>query len=488
MKKIIAFLFIACAFITTLKAQILKTEADTLSLLEEIAFPQASANMIFGFNANMLDLNHLPSKKADVNSLETLLQKHEKDNKNLTLLIDIYFAYKAKNEAATGFPYLQKAYGIAMELYEMNPSNLELVEQLTTMLIEVNRLPDLPALWKDYTDRNPQVAKGWAKLAVYQAQLLDTLGVKTSIDKAFELDADEPELYVAALTELVYGLILKIQREPSASVEADLSFFRKALSRKPDAEMVKMGYHTAKLIELFYTVILNNTESFSNNKSFVFSLDEKQKVTFAELEKAFKAILNNNKINNKYIALKSLLVLEVLKGTPEMATAYLEESKKYFDADAELYKFLCFGYLPKRNFKEAIPLLKKATELSPNYDDLFALARLYYENHETEKSKEVLQNMLAMVPGKPDIVMGIISNLLKERKFEDACATLFRLESMYKEDMDLESSDAYYLYYKAVCTIIYSKNKEETRKALQVVIDNKLLWSSKSENLLKKFF
>jgi tetratricopeptide (TPR) repeat protein len=144
--------------------------------------------------------------------------------------------------------------------------------------------------------------------------------------------------------------------------------------------------------------------------------------------------------------------------------------------------------LPKRNFKEAIPLLKKATELSPNYDDLFALARLYYENHETEKSKEVLQNMLAVVPGKPDIVMGIISNLLKERKFEDACATLFRLESMYKEDMDLENSNDYYLYYKAVCTIIYSKNKEETRKALQVVIDNKLLWSSKSENLLKKFF
>jgi tetratricopeptide (TPR) repeat protein len=488
MKKLFAFSFIACAFILTVKAQVIKTEADTLSLLEEISFPQASANMVFGFTAKMLDLNHLPPKKTDFNTLEVLLQKQEKDNKNVALLIDIYFAYKAKNEAATGFPYLQKAYGIAMELYEMNPSNLELVEQLGTMLVEVNRLPDLPALWKDYTDRNPQVAKGWAKLAIYQAQMLDTVGVKISIDKAFELDSDEPELYVAALTELVYGLILKMQRESSTIVEADLSFFKKALSRKPDAEMVKMGYHTAKLIELFYTVILNNSEGFSNSKSFVFSMNEKQKITFAELEKAFKAILSNNKISNKYIALKSLLLLEVLNGTPDMATAYLEESKKYFDSDAEIYKLLSFGYLPKRNFKEAIPLLKKATDLSPNYDDIFALARLYYENNETEKSKELLQNMLAAFPGKPDIAMGIISNLLKERKFEDACATLFRLESIYKEDIDLEKNNEYYLYYKAVCTVLYSKKTEEAKMALQLVIDKNLSWADKAKNLLKKFF
>jgi len=469
------------------KAQLLKTESDTLALLEEIPFPRASANMVFGFSAKMLDLNHLPQKSTASLSLEGMLKKLEKDKKNIGLLLDVYFAYKAKNEAATALPYLQKAYGIAMELYELNPSNLELVEQLSTMMIEVNRIGDVPNLWKDYTERNPMVAKGWAKLGVFQAQMLDLAGCQYSIEKAFDLDPNEPELYVAALGQVLFGIFVSMQQNPDSSPKADLSFFKRALSQKPESEMVKMGYRTAELVEVFYAVMLSNVEGLSQNKPFELSLTDNQKTVIAELEKAYKLALNDKKIINKYIVLKSLLVLEVLKGSPEMGQAYLEESKKYIDADSLIYKFLSFGYLPKRRFADAIPLLKKATELSPSYDDLFALAKLYFENGEYQKSNEVLEKMLATYPEKTDIAMGIISNLLKERKFEDACATLFRLGELYK-DSDLENKDGYFIFFKAVCTLAYSKKSEETRNALQTVIDKDLEWAEEAAALLKKFF
>jgi tetratricopeptide (TPR) repeat protein len=469
------------------KAQLLKTESDTLALIEEIPFPKASANIVFGFNAKMLDLYHLPRNTSATVSLENMLKKLEKDKKNVGLLLDIYFAYKAKNESDKALPYLQKAYGIAMELYELNPSNLELVEQLSTMMIEVNRMGDVPNLWKDYTVRNPQVAKGWAKLAVFQAQVLDTIGLQLSIARAFELDADEPELYVAAISQVLVGIIVNMQQNPNSSPKADLSFFKRALSQKPESEMVKMGYYSAQLIELFYAVILNNIEELSGNKAFDLKLTENQKITIAELEKAYKQLLNDKKIVNKYIVLKSLLVLEVLKGSPEMGQAYLEESKKYIDSDALIYKFLSFGYLPKRKFADAIPLLKKATELSPSYDDLFALAKLYFENSEFQKSNEILEKMLATYPERTDVAMGIISNLMRQRKFEDACSLLFRLETMYKEDLDLEKNDPYFLYYKAVCTLVYSKKTDEARNALQIVIDKNLEWSGYAKSLLKKF-
>jgi tetratricopeptide (TPR) repeat protein len=170
-----------------------------------------------------------------------------------------------------------------------------------------------------------------------------------------------------------------------------------------------------------------------------------------------------------------------------LAKAYFEESKKYLDANAQHLKFLSFGYLPQRRFNEAIPLLKKATELSFNYEDLFALARFYFENNEYEKSKEVLNNMLASFPDKTDIAMGIISNLLKERKFEDACATLFRLGELYK-DSDLENKDGYFIFFKAVCTLIYTKKPEEAKLALQAIVDKDSDWAEEAAALLKKFF
>jgi tetratricopeptide (TPR) repeat protein len=348
-------------------------------------------------------------------------------------------------------------------------------------------MPDVPALWKDYTERNPMVAKGWAKLGVFQAQMLDVAACQYSIEKAFDLDSEEPELYVAALGQVVGSIILKMQSAQNGTVEADFSFFRKALSRKPDSEMVKTSYNTAKLIECFYTVLINNVDSFSYNKSFNLALFDKQKTVLAELEKAFKSQLKHKKIVNKYIILKNLMVIEVLKSNPDLAKAYFEETKKYLDADAELHKFLSFGYLPQRRFNEAIPLLKKATELSFNYEDLFALARFYFENNEYEKSKEVLNNMLASFPDKTDIAMGIISNLLKERKFEDACATLFRLGELYK-DSDLENKDGYFIFFKAVCTLIYTKKPEEAKLALQAIVDKDSDWAEEAAALLKKFF
>jgi len=470
----------------SLQAQILKSNADTLALLEEIPFPQASANMVFAFSSAMFDLYHLPEKKS-VKTLAELLKKHEKDKKNLDLLIDIYFAYKYKNEFNNGLPYLQKAYGIAMELYELNPSNLELVEQLNVMLVEVNRAPDVSELWKDFTQRNPMIAKGWTKFAFYQAQMLDIEACQQSIDKAFELDSEDPELYVAALSQVVGSIILKMQREENTKVEGDFSFFKKAISRKPDSEIVKTAYNSAKLIEYFYAVLINNIDSFTYDVPFKLALNDTQKTGLAELEKAFKSQLKLKKIVNKYIILQNLMVIEVLKTNPDLAKAYFEESKKYLDANAQHLKFLSFGYLPQRRFNEAIPFLKKATELSYNYEDLFALARFYFENNEQEKSLEVLNNMLASFPDKTDIAMGIISNLLKERKFEDACATLFRLGDLYK-DCDLEKNDGYFIFFKAICTLIYTKKPEEAKLALQAIVDNDSYWAEEAGILLKKFF
>lgn len=488
MKKVF-FLFFLSINASGVFSQILLTAADTQALLVEIPFPQASATMILSFSSKMLDIKKMPEKEKSATALESLLKKYEEEKKDVQLLMDIYYAYDRKQDPQSGMPYLQRAYGLAMELYELNPSNLELLDKITAMMIAVKRQPDIIGLWKDYTERNPTVAKGWASLAIYQAQVFDTLGCKLSLHKAFELNPEESEIYVAALIDVGYKLLMKLQAESDIStIKADLSFYEMALASNSNSEFVKTAYNTAKLIEIFYTVLLSNIDQFSGDKSFKLELTDIQKIEWAELEKEFKRQLKDDKIINKYMMLKGLLVLEVLRSEPDLGKVYLEEAVKIIDTDADLYKILSFGYMPLRKYQNAIPPLKKATEILSNYDDMFALAKLYFENHETDKSMEVLELLLQTYPEKTDIVMGIISCMLKDAKFKDACATLFRLQNIYEADIDIENTDPYFLFYKAVCILVFTENKGEAKKALQAVIDKELPWSFEAALLLKKFF
>jgi tetratricopeptide (TPR) repeat protein len=234
--------------------------------------------------------------------------------------------------------------------------------------------------------------------------------------------------------------------------------------------------------------MLSNVDRFGEDKSFKMTMDERQKTEWTELEKSFKEQLQNPKIVNKFMMLKSLLVLEVLRGEPDMGLAYLEESKKYIKNDVDLYKMLSFGYIPLRKYQKAIPHLKKATELRPNFDDIFALARLQFENHEYEASLATLESLLQSFPDKLDIVFGIVSIQMREGKFKDACSSLFRLQDLYKDEIDMENKDPYFPFYKAICTLVFSKNKDEVKKALQGVIDQDLPWADEAKELMKRFF
>ncbi len=469
--------------------QILSSIADTQALINVIPFPQASATMIVSFNAKMLDITTMPAASVKRQPLDELLKRYEKDKTDINLLCDIYYAHKGKNDPQSGMSYLQMAFNKAVELYELNPSNLEHLEQMTDILIEVKRMPDVPGLWSSYTERNPEVAMGWAKLAVYQVQMMDTLGSKNSIEKAFTLDPELPEIYVAALLEVIYKMIIQMQTlGENAIIKADLSFFEKVLAQKPNSEIAKLSYNAAKLFELFYGVMIANVDKFGMDKSFKMDLTERQKTEWAELEKAFKTQLTNSKIVNKYMMLKSLLVLEVIRGEPDMAVAYLEESKKYIESDVDLYKILSFGFIPLKKYQKAIPYLKTATDLSSNFDDFFALARLYFENHEYSMSMDILEMLLQSFPKKTDIVMGMISIKMREGKFQEACSTLFRLQELYQDEMNFEDEDPYFPFYKAICTLVYSKNKAEAQKTLQAVIDKDLPWSEEAKELMKRFF
>lgn len=496
MKPIFSILFFSLVFQFTAQAQIVKSKADSQQIHNQINFPQANASMIISFSASMMDLSKIPSPVEERKSIEELLEIYNDDNeKDIDLMIDIYNAYYDAGEPNVGYNYLEKAYNLAMELYEMNPSNLETLEQITEMMTIVGRLQDVPNMWRGYCERNPEVARAWARLAFYEAQMLRLDEAKAHLEKAYALDSKNPEIYVGALIHSIFDYLVSAQLNPEEDqdtkemkIQMDFSFLQKAANENPDLELAQLSAQLGELLAIFYEVLLNNSDKFGLDRAFKLEMTKKQALKVKEIEAYMQATLKKKAVVNKFMPLKALVVLEVLQNRPDMAVAYLKEAEKYIEADVDLQKLVAYGYLPPRKYHKAIPFLARAAELSPTFDDMFALARLQFENYQYQESTETLQRLMQSDPERFEIVYGIISIQLRQGKYEEAQKTLERLEMLY-DDVNLEA-DEYYLFYKAVCKLANGKNtsRDDIKRQLQAVIDRDLPWAKEAKLLMKHFF
>lgn len=497
MKSIFSFFLFCLVFQFTTQAQIVKTKIDSQQIHNQINFPQANASMVISFSASMMDISEIPSPAEDRKSIEELLDIYNDGNENdIDLMMDIYNAYYDSGEPNIGYNYLEKAYNLAMELYEMNPSNLETLEQITEMMTIVGRMQDVPNMWKGYCERNPEVARAWARLAFYEAQMLRLDDAKTHLDKAYALDSRNPEIYVGALLYTIFDYLISAQLNPEEEdqdakemkIQMDFSFLQKAANENPDLEIAQLSAQLGELLGIFYEVLLNNSDKFSLDRAFKLEMTDKQSLKVKEIEEYMQAALKKKTVVNKFMPLKSLVVLEVLQNRPGMAVAYLKEAEKYIEADVDLQKLVAYGYLPPRKYHKAIPFLKRAAELSPTFDDMFALARLQFENYEYKEASQTLQRLMQSDPERFEIIYGIISIQLRQGQYEDAQNTLERLEMLY-DDVNLEE-DEYYLFYKAVCKLANGKNtnRDDIKRQLQAVIDRDLPWAKEAKLLMKHFF
>ena len=139
-----------------------------------------------------------------------------------------------------------------------------------------------------------------------------------------------------------------------------------------------------------------------------------------------------------------------------------------------------------RKYHKAIPHLKKACNLSPTYDDLFTLARLQFDNYDYDAALAGLQSLLQSHPQKFEIVFGIIAIQFRQGNPKEACATLFRLEELYKDEVNFEK-ESYFLYYKALCHLFFDEKKESVEKALRAAIDNDTPWMTEAKELMNLF-
>jgi tetratricopeptide (TPR) repeat protein len=487
MKSISIILIIFCCSFFKTKAQLITNAADSQAIFNNIPFPEAYANILVGFNAEMLNINKMPTEgKYEKLNTDELLKVLENEKDNIDILIQLYFSYNKKGDQQTATPYLEKAYNKAMELYELNPSNIDVVKQMTQILHNVNRFPDILSLWDNFTKKNSEVSFAWATLAFYQVLTNDSSASK-SLDKAFTINPNDPEIYVAAFSKMIYGLVMQIQQGTSAEkVTVDLSFFEKAKTTKPSSLDLKFYYEVSDLIRFYYLTFFN-ISSLADAGSSKVKLNETQEKEWKKHYDIFNKYTKSKQIINKHMVYKCLIWLESLKFKSGLMIEYWKESKNYIKFDQDICRIISAVLIAENNYEEAIKFLKLVTEVNSNQQDNFAVAKMYFNLNKFKDSYALLTDMLNQVPNNYDLMFGIISIYLKEHNYIDACAMLFRMESLFNAETKI-NENPYFIFYKAVCNLAFSKNKADVQKQLLKITESDSAWKPEAKELLLHFF
>ncbi|WCL82018.1 tetratricopeptide repeat protein [Saprospira sp. CCB-QB6] len=492
-----AHLFVILLLPYCLAAQLLRDGRDSLAIRQAVAFPEVNASIILSYNRSMLEPELPPEAQAPERSLEELLLAYEdpKLENDVQLLIDIYQSYYDQGKPDKGFPYLQKAYNYSVELYEANPSNIEVLEDISYMMLTVGNLEGLPTLWEGFCQRQPKLARARAQLALYQLQTFQLDKAQRQLDTAYQLDPMDPNIYVTALLFTTYRAMMQLpaQREnygleELAKFELDLSFLERAERENPKALRIKLALKTAQLTALFYKVFFLELDQFSKKEPFQLRAKGAQLKALGALERDYLELLQEEP-ENPFLIYKSLVLLHILKGELAISQDYLAKAEAINAFDADLYKMMGFAYLPEHKYHKAIPYYERATAIAPEFEELFALARLYFENYEYEKSEKILVQLLQTAPDNYELVEGLAAIYLRQDQYAKARGQLKRFAQLYDEDLHLSKNSDYKFYQFLADFALSPKAEAMQEKQLKGwVEDQNSRFNAEAKQLLKQFF
>jgi tetratricopeptide (TPR) repeat protein len=415
-------------------------------------------------------------KDKSKESLEILLKKYETDNSDLELLMNIFYAYNEAGKYQQGLRYLQRAYNKAMELYDLNPSNLELLLKMSEMLKLVNRIEDIKSLWEAYTKRNPQVVQGWINLASIQLQENDFKSFKFSLEKVGTLNPNSSEFTAIALNYL--------SQKQMIDNMVDTSFILNSNKILKNSNSIFLSLSTITI--RFQEQLANNLSDFEGPINFSIKLSEIDSIELNKAEESISNLLKIDSLKSNHALLKALLMKKILDSKFEEAVALYEEINKTNHRDADIYRILSFGYLLRNDFNNSIASLKDSYKCSLEAKDLILIAKLYFYNNQSKEAISIFENLMMSDPNKIEFAYGIIASQLKNKNFSEACSSLFRFEELYLKEKNLDS-DEVYLFLKSVCIIAFSKNRDEVLNSINLTISKTNKLRSKAEKLKQLF-
>ncbi len=368
---------------------------------ENLIRPAPNLVFIVTMNKEMLEKagknDHSLTTEQDYGQMdeEALLQERSAHPLQAAVAIALYHRLQSSGEYDRANQLVSQTLGTLLAGLEKEQDNWQFVKEALRIYQAVQQQQKAVKLLENFLEINPENVNALLGLADLETVFANFAAARKHIDTAYRLAPKKTDVYIAEfLYQLHFGL-LKLNKIPSPSDTVDSSaavaFFKKADLEHPDIDAPEMLQHSLEVLQIFYTVLVDNLDRFREKSAFSFALDSGQQKVLTQSQIYFQEVLKQNTPDqNPYLSKLILFMTAILENERKHTEDLYGELAAMAVADNNIHRLMGISDLSMALYPEAITHLNRSIALNDNINDRLMLAGLYAENKQPLLSLQTL--------------------------------------------------------------------------------------------------
>ena len=217
---------------------------------------------------------------------------------------------------------------------------------------------------------------------------------RINIDKAYRHKPERVEVYISEFLYQMYKGFLKLNDSVGHSehviMTVSTEFLEKAISDNPSIETPGMVLHALTVLQVFYTEIFENIDSFKHNRAFEFSVGEQWLDSLNQTKNYLQQRIGENK-DTQYLDHFLLLMIAIIENKQNIAQEQFDVLVSNHISNNNVYRLMLFSYLSRQQMLKAVEVMEQSIKHNDNLEDRLILATLYHKVEKTSNSLTLIR-------------------------------------------------------------------------------------------------
>lgn len=350
---------------------------------------------------------------------------------------------------------------------DKDPTNMELGDNAAAIFSYAGEPNQNLGLWQILVNANPDNAYPWASLAFWEGLMGDLERAQEHIEKAYSLNPNEPQVYVAEFVRVLFGSIISMGDADEDNLKVlshfNLEFLTDAVKDNPKSEPVQLAYHSIRTMGVFWQVTMDNTKRFEMEEPGKLVISEDLERILAETKAYCKTKVKG--VAYPILPLKLLLMDAVLHGEEKAALQYYQSILKENPKDTEVHRILGMMYFPPVKLDKVAEYMEADLKVNSSSGGYLALARVRLAQDKVNEATAALDkaNDLGLASGLKNTVLAAYYWTKDKLQEGNSCWQKARSEG-------ISDSFAEWTYFQALFQLL-SGEMEEAKAALTLAAD-----------------
>ena len=277
---------------------------------------------------------------------------------------------------------------------DINSHQWHLVEEVMKVYHFAQHTSKSKKLLQTFIEHNPDNIDALLALANLDILSGQFEQARINIDKAYKHNPERVEVYISEFLYQMYKGLLNLNDSIGHSKHAIMvvstEFLEKAVSANPSIETPEIILHTLTVLQIFYSEVFENIDSYKNNRTFKFSVGEQWLASLNQSKNYLEQRIGENK-DTQYLERFLLLMIAIIENNHQIAQEQFDGLVSKHISNNNVYRLMLLNYLSRQQILKAIDVMEQSIKHHDNLEDRLILATLYHKVEKTSNSLTIIR-------------------------------------------------------------------------------------------------